>query len=390
MTSEERRSTMGLAAVYGLRMLGIFLILPTFAVYASKLPHHPSQFSVGLAFGAYGLTQALLQLPFGIASDHFGRKLIIYIGLSIFALGSLIATWASSIDMLIIGRAVQGAGAMSAAVTALLADLTRSEVRTKAMAAIGATIGLSFALSLVAGPLLTDWIGVQGIFMLTALLAVCAVLVVRSVVPNPPALQSHTGHVMAPPLSKLRDVLGNKRLLTLNYGILTLHATQMAMFVVLPFAIIRTSGLPEGMHWKIYLPLLLLSLLFMVPAILFAERRTYTKRVFLVAIMLMLFVQMLFAFLLNSFVGIIFSLALYFVAFNILEAMLPSLISKIAPSVIRGTALGVYNTSQSLGIFVGGVLGGYLSQLTNPTMVFVFCGGMVFLWLLFASFMQSP
>ncbi|MCX8518643.1 MAG: MFS transporter [Methylophilaceae bacterium] len=390
MTSEERRSTMGLAAVYGLRMLGIFLILPTFAVYASKLPHHPSHFLIGLAFGAYGLTQALLQLPFGIASDHFGRKLIIYIGLSIFALGSLIATWASSIEMLIIGRAVQGAGAMSAAVTALLADLTRSEVRTKAMAAIGATIGLSFALSLVAGPLLTDWIGVQGIFMLTALLAVCALLVVRLVVPNPPALQNHTEHVMAPPLSKLRDVLGNQRLLALNYGILTLHATQMAMFVVLPFAIIRTSGLAEGMHWKIYLPLLLLSLLFMVPAILFAERRTYTKRVFLLAIMLMLLVQMLFAFLLNSFVGIIFSLALYFVAFNILEAMLPSLISKIAPSAIRGTALGVYNTSQSLGIFVGGVWGGYLSQLTNPNMVFVFCGGMVFLWLLFASFMQSP
>ncbi len=388
MTPTELRATLSLASIYGLRMLGMFLILPIFAIYASTLPDKPSGFMVGLALGAYGLTQALLQLPFGMASDKYGRKPMIYLGLGIFAVGSMVAALAMNIEGVIIGRAIQGAGAVSAVVTALVADLTRDEHRTKAMATIGGTIGIAFAISLVAGPILNEWIGVPGIFFLTGILTLAAIAVVRFVVPDPVLSYYHSDASAAP--EKLKDVLKNTQLLRLNYGIFALHAAQMAMFVVVPFAINQTSAMDVNQHWKIYLPVVMAAFVLMVPAIIYGEKQSKMKQVFVSAIAVMLLAQIMFAVSISHFWGIVASLTIYFIAFNLLEASLPSLISKIAPAAAKGTAMGVYNTSQSLGIFVGGALGGYLSHVYGFSSVFIFCGMMMLLWLLFASSMQAP
>ena len=252
MTPTEVRATASLAAIYGLRMFGMFSILPIFAIYASTaFTEQPSALMIGLALGAYGLTQALFQLPFGMASDKFGRKPMIYLGLFIFAIGSMVAALAMNIEGVIIGRAIQGAGAVSAVVTALLADLTRDENRTKAMASIGGTIGVAFAVSLVGGPLLNQWIGVPGIFVMTALLTLAAIAVVKFLVPDPLHSHYHSDASAAP--AKLKDVLKNTQLLRLNFGIFSLHAAQMAMFVVVPFAIKQSSNLHENQHWHLYL-----------------------------------------------------------------------------------------------------------------------------------------
>jgi len=388
MTPAELRATLSLASIYGLRMLGMFLILPIFAIYASTLPDKPSGLMVGLALGAYGLTQALLQLPFGMASDKYGRKPMIYIGLAIFAIGSMVAALAMNIEGVIIGRAIQGAGAVSAVVTALVADLTRDEHRTKAMATIGGTIGIAFAFSLVAGPILNEWMGVPGIFFLTGILTLAAIAVVRFVVPDPVHSHYHSDASAAP--AKLKDVLKNRQLLRLNYGIFALHAAQMAMFVVVPFAINQTSDMDVNQHWKIYLPVVLAAFVLMVPAIIYAEKQSKMKQVFVAAVAVMLLAQIMFAVSISYFWGIVASLTIYFIAFNLLEASLPSLISKIAPAAAKGTAMGVYNTAQSLGIFVGGAFGGYLSHVYGFASVFIFCGVMMVLWLLFASSMQAP
>jgi MFS family permease len=388
MTPAELRATLSLASIYGLRMLGMFLILPIFAIYAATLPDKPSGLMVGLALGAYGLTQALLQLPFGMASDKYGRKPMIYIGLGIFAIGSMVAALAMNIEGVIIGRAIQGAGAVSAVVTALVADLTRDEHRTKAMATIGGTIGIAFAFSLVAGPILNEWMGVPGIFFLTGILTLAAIAVVRFVVPDPVHSHYHSDASAAP--AKLKDVLKNRQLLRLNYGIFALHAAQMAMFVVVPFAINQTSTMDVNQHWKIYLPVVLAAFVLMVPAIIYAEKQSKMKQVFVAAVAVMLLAQIMFAVSISHFWGIVASLTIYFIAFNLLEASLPSLISKIAPAAAKGTAMGVYNTAQSLGIFVGGAFGGYLSHVYGFASVFIFCGVMMVLWLLFASSMQAP
>ncbi len=388
MTPLEIRATTSLAAIYGLRMFGMFSILPIFAIYASSFPEHPTPFMIGLALGAYGLTQALFQLPFGMASDKFGRKPMIYLGLAIFAIGSMAAALAMNIEQVIIGRAVQGAGAVSAVVTALLADLTRDEHRTKAMAAIGTTIGVAFGLSLVGGPILNQWIGVPGIFAMTALLTLAAIAVVKFVVPDPIHSHYHSDASAAP--AKLKDVLKDTQLLRLNYGIFALHAAQMAMFVVVPFAILKSSGMHQNQHWHIYLPVLLVSFMLMIPAIIYAEKHAKMKQVFVGAVGIMLVAQLVFSGSIQYFWGIVFSLTLYFIAFNVLEASLPSIISKMAPAAAKGTAMGVYNTAQSLGIFVGGAMGGYLSHQFGFASVFIFCSLMMFLWLLLALSMQAP
>ncbi|OIR02477.1 inner membrane transport protein YajR [mine drainage metagenome] len=379
---------MSLASIYGLRMFGMFSILPIFAIYASTLPEKPSSLMIGLALGAYGLTQALFQLPFGMASDKFGRKPVIYLGLAIFAIGSMVAALAPNIEIIILGRVIQGAGAVSAVVTALLADLTRDEHRTKAMATIGATIGVAFALSLVGGPLLNQWIGVPGIFAMTGFLTLVAIAVVKFVVPDP--ISSHYHSDASATTAKLKEVLKNTQLLRLNYGIFALHAAQMAMFVVVPFAIIKSSGIHENQHWQIYLPVLLVSFVLMVPAIIYAEKKSKMKLVFVSAIAMMLIAQLMFAASIQHFWGIVASLTLYFIAFNILEASLPSIISKMAPAAAKGTAMGVYNTSQSLGAFVGGAFGGYSAHVFGFPSVFIFCSIMMFLWLVLAYSMQPP
>lgn len=387
MNPIEFRASLSLAAVYGLRMLGMFLILPVFALYAPTLEGGESKVWIGFALGAYGLTQALLQLPLGMASDKYGRKKIIYIGLMVFAAGSFMAAVASDIYWLTFARALQGAGAVSAAVIALLADLTRDEVRTRAMAMIGMTIGLTFAVSMVLGPVLAELIGVDGTFTLTGILTILAMGAIVFLVPNP---EKCTFHADAQTQKKsLSMVLKDVQLLRLNFGIFALHSAQMALFMAMPLALVKLD-LPVSEHWYIYFPVMLLSLVLMVPAIVVGETRNKLKAIFLMAIGLMVIAQLGMAFMLDSLSAIFIWLSLYFVAFNILEASLPSLISKIAPTQAKGTAMGVYNTSQSLGLFMGGVVGGFVFANYGFTGIFVFCSILMIIWFFIALSAPSP
>lgn len=384
----ELRASAGLAGVYALRMFGMFILLPIFALYAAHLPGGDNHLLVGFAMGSYGLTQALLQLPFGMLSDRIGRKRVIYIGLILFAVGSVVAAFASNIYWVIVGRVIQGSGAISAAVTALLADLTREENRTKAMAMIGASIGVTFAISLVAGPLLEKWIGVPGIFLMTGVLAISALIGVRFLIPKPALSRFHSDAEANP--ARLRDVLRNTQLLRLNFGIFALHSAQMAMFTVMPFVLLNAGGLDKSEHWKVYLPVVLVGFILMIPAIIIGETRGKLKQIFLGAIALMLFAQLGMALSLNTLWEIVVMLGLYFVAFNILEASLPSLISKLAPADAKGTAIGVYNTAQSIGIFVGGAAGGWMYAHLGTFGVFAYCSLNIALWLMFAFTMRPP
>ncbi|MEW5788095.1 MAG: MFS transporter [Pseudomonadota bacterium] len=388
MTRHERRAATSLAAIFALRMLGMFLILPVFALYAKTLPGGDDHTLVGLALGMYGLTQAVLMIPFGMASDRLGRKPVIVAGLVLFALGSFIAAYADSLLGVMLGRAIQGAGAISAAVTALLADLTREEKRTQAMATIGASIGLTFAASLAAGPLFYRWIGVPGIFAMTGVLALLAILVVKYVTPEPGRTAFHSDAQANP--ARLKDVLRHGELLRLNWGIFALHAAQMAMFTVVPFALVQAGGLDGEHHWQVYLPVLLLSFALMVPAIIYGEKRGELKRVFVAAVAAMLAAQVGLALTMELFWGVVAALFVYFVAFNVLEATLPSLISKIAPPEAKGTAMGVYNTAQAIGLFFGGAAGGWLAQHQGFGSVFLFCAGLMAVWLVLAAGMASP
>jgi len=387
MTRAEKRAASGLAAIFGLRMLGMFLILPVFALYAEDLPGGDNHTLVGLALGMYGLTQAILMIPFGMASDRIGRKKVIIFGLIVFAIGSFVAMAAIDIYWTIAGRALQGAGAISAAVTAMLADLTREEHRTKAMALVGSTIGIAFAVSLVAGPALNRVIGVPGIFALTGILALAAIWVVKVWVPDPDDSHFHADAQANP--AKLIDVLKNSQLARLDFGIFALHAAQMAMFVVVPVAL-KNSGLAVDQHWAVYLPVLLGSFVLMVPAIIIGEKRGQMKPVFIGAVALMLLAQLGFAFGIDHFWGIVWALFFYFVAFNLLEASLPSLISKLAPVSAKGTAMGVYNTAQALGLFFGGVFGGWLAQHHGFQAVFIFCVILMGAWLVASLSMTAP
>lgn len=377
MSPAERRAGTALAAIFGLRMLGLFLILPVFAIHARGMPGGESAALIGLALGAYGFTQMLLQIPFGMASDRLGRKPVIVAGLLLFALGALIAAAANSLVWIAIGRAIQGAGAISGAVSALAADLTREQHRTKIMAMIGSTIGLMFAISLVAAPALYGWIGLSGIFVLTALLGLFAiVMLLRAVPPTPPP--------GAGPAVPLIEVLRNRHLLRLNFGIFTLHLVQMAMFVVLPQLLVDHGGLPVDRHWQIYLPAVLASFALMVPAIVIGERRGMVRQVFLGAIVLLLLTEAIFALGQWNLALLAGALVCFFIAFNILEATLPSLISRIAPPQAKGTALGVYNTTQALGLFLGGALGGWLLGHHGAVSVFVTATVLVLTWLIVA------
>ena len=384
MTPAERRATAGLSGIFGLRMLGMFIVLPVLALYAETLPGGRDHTLVGLALGAYGLTQAVLQIPFGYASDRLGRKPVIIAGLIIFALGSFVAAWAPDIGWTIAGRSLQGAGAISAAVLALTADLTRDEVRTRAMAAIGMTIGATFAASLIAGPALTAVIGVPGIFVLTGALALGAIVVLRYAVPQPPAPAARSDSAR-----QWRRVLGDRQLLRLNYGIFALHAALLALFVQVPF-MLRDDGLPPAKHWLVYLPVLVASALLMWPALMQADRPTRGKPVFVGAVAVLLIGQLMLALAGGSLPMTVAALLVFFTAFNLLEATLPSLISKFAPPDIKGTASGVYSAVQFLGTFVGAFAGGWLSQHHGPAAVFAFCIVLTALWLAASTSMSAP
>ena len=369
-------------------MLGLFLILPVFAVHAAHLKGGDNHTLVGIALGTYGLTQGMLQIPYGMASDRHGRKRIIVLGLILFALGSFIAAAGNDIYVIIAGRAIQGAGAISAPVMAFLSDLTREQHRTKAMALVGSSIGLMFALSLVGAPLLYRHIGMGGIFILTGVLALIAIWVVVGVVPEETLVKIEAEEHVEP--ARRGDVLRNLDLLRLNFGIFSLHVVQMAIFVVVPLALVSAGGLAVSEHWKVYLPVVLASFVLMVPAIFYAEKRDATKPVFLGSIALLLMVELGFVFALQNFTALVILLLGFFVAFNILEASLPSLVSRTAPSRAKGTALGVYNTTQSLGLFVGGAAGGWLMQHHGQVPVFVFGAILIALWGAAAAGMLVP
>ena len=357
MTPAERRSSFGLAAIFAMRMLGLFLVLPVFMLEAGKYPGGDDAALVGLAMGMYGLTQAVLQLPLGLASDRWGRKRVIVLGMLVFAAGSLVAALADSVMGLLVGRALQGAGAVSAAVTALLADQTRELVRTKAMALVGISIGLMFAVALVAAPFLTAHIGLSGLFFVTMALALGGVALVLWVVP-PEQRQPHTGA-----RASLAQVWRHADLRRLNLGVFALHSIQMAMWVAVP-ALLVQAGLPKALHWQVYLPALLLAIVAM-GGLFGMERRGRLRAALLLSIGLVALVQLalgLWAALgaAPSLWGLGGLLFVFFCGFNMLEATQPSLVSRMAPASLRGAALGAYNTLQSLGLFAGGALGGAL------------------------------
>jgi predicted MFS family arabinose efflux permease len=384
MTAGERRASWSLASIYALRMLGLFLVLPVFALEARHYPGGDDPWLVGLAMGAYGLTQALLQVPLGMASDRLGRKPVILAGLALFVLGSLVAAWAPSLPWLVAGRAIQGAGAISAAVTALLADLTRDQVRTKSMALVGISIALMFALSLVMAPMLVPHIGLSGLFVLTAALALTGMAVVAWVVPPEP-LQH-----LPPSRGGLRQVLKNAELLRVDLGVFVLHAVQIAMWMSVP-ALLQEAGIASAAQWKVYLPAVAGSLLVLGGLLFRLERKGYFKQVYLGTIALMVLVQLGFLWSLQapSVWVVALLLGLYFVGFNAQEASQPSLASRLAEPRQRGAALGVYNTLMSLGIFVGGSLGGWVVKTWGSAGIFSASAGLMLLWLVLAWPMQS-
>ena len=383
MTRMELRAGASLSAIFGLRMLGLFFILPVFAVHAPQYAGGDNLVLVGLALGAYGLTQAILQIPFGMASDRWGRKPVIYAGLVVFAAGSFLAASAGDIWTAIAGRALQGAGAISSVVVALAVDLTSEAHRTKVMAMIGSMIGASFALSLVAAPTLYRALGMGGLFAIVGLLSLAAIWVVAAVVPDAPPTPRPV-----PGIAGLAEAL-SPELLRLNFGIFALHMVQMALFVVVPPMLVA-AGLALADHWMLYLPVVLASFAVMVPPILYADRRNRPKPVLVGSVGLLALVLAGMALAGPGAVAMAGLLFAFFVAFNILEAILPSLVSRIAPARARGTAIGVYNTAQTLGLFFGGLAGGWIAGKYGPDTVFGVSAVVVFAWLAVAAGMRSP
>jgi len=385
MTPLELRASIGLSGIFGLRLLGMFVILPVFAIYAERLPGGDNLTLVGLAIGAYGLTQALLQIPFGWWSDRYGRKPVVYIGLVIFAVGSFVAALAPDIYMVIFGRMLQGAGAISAAVIAMTADLTREDQRAKAMAMIGSTIGVAFALSLVASPWLDRMIGVPGIFALTGILALGAMLVMWRVIPDAPQNPPAPGRA----LKDFWHVLTDPQLARLNWGIFALHAVLMALFIVVPFGL-RDAGLPVGEHWQVYLPVMLGSFVLMMPAVLQAGNPVLLRRWFIVSIAVLLAAHLALPWLEGSVWLLSLFLLAFFAPFNALEAMLPTLTTRLAPLHAKGTAIGLYSTIQFFGTFLGASAGGILYKNWGPVAVVAFDAVLLAIWLILAIGMRVP
>jgi MFS family permease len=382
LSAPELRATVSLASIFALRMLGLFMIMPVFSIYAKTIPGGDNVLLVGIALGAYGATQSLFYIFYGWVSDKLGRKPVIAFGLIVFAIGSFVAAVGHSMTWIIVGRVIQGMGAVSSAVIAFIADLTSDENRTKAMAMVGGSIGVSFAVAIVGAPIVFQWIGMSGLFTVIGFLSILAVGVVIWVVPDAP---KPPVHVKAP----FAEVLHNVELLRLNFGVLVLHATQTALFLVVP-RILVAGGLPIASHWMVYLPVMGLAFVLMVPAIIAAEKRGKMKVVMVSAIALILIGQLLLSAAPHTLWAVAGILFVYFLGFNVLEASQPSLVSKLAPGTRKGAAAGVYNTTQSIGLALGGVMGGWLLKVDGQSAVFLACSGLVLAWLIVAANMKPP
>ncbi len=377
MSPAEKRALVGLASLYAFRMVGLFMVLPVMMTYGISLTGATAAL-LGLALGAYGITQSLFQIPLGWLSDRIGRKPVIAGGLVIFALGSVIAALAEDVNILILGRILQGSGAIASSTMALLTDLMREQFRTQALAAVGITIGLSFTVSMMIGPWIALVWGFSGIFWLTALLSVFGLAVLFWFVPSPDRDSGHlaNGHFF-------RDaarVLKNPDLLRLDFGIFVLHMGLMATFIVVPLSLMA-GGLAEQYHGWLYVPVMVVAFLMMVPFMIVAEKKKMIVQVFTAAVALMLVVQVLFYLAPVGWVLTGLLLTFYFMAFNYLEAAMPSLLSRLVPKEVKGTAMGVFNTAQFLGAAIGGAIGGLLYQHFGAQGVYLASGVILSVWL---------
>jgi len=387
MEKQEFRAAGSLAAVFSVRLLGLFMIYPVFADYAGHLSG-VTTYRIGLALGIYGLSQALLQIPFGLLSDKVGRKPMIVLGLIVFAVGSAVAAVSTSIDGVIVGRVLQGAGAGGSVILALVADLTSEESRTKAMAMVGVTIGVSFMAALVAGPIVAGVVGVPGIFWLMVGLAMLGIAITVFVVPHPQHLRVHRDAETVPAM--FGSILKNGELLRLNFGIFALHAMLTASFLVVPSLLHARLNMNSHSQWIVYLPVLLVSVAVMIPAIVIAEKYRRLKAVFVGAVAVLAASQFILIAGKDNVYVVLAALTLFFAGFNVMEATLPSLVTKTAPSEAKGTAVGIYSSTQFLGIFLGGVIGGWVHQTAGSSSVFACSGGLALLWLLVAGTMKQP
>ncbi|MEI7795319.1 MAG: MFS transporter [Methylococcaceae bacterium] len=387
ITASEKRAIGSLASIYALRMLGLFMILPVLSLFAEQLDGATPAL-IGLAMSIYGLPQVLLQIPFGLMSDKFGRKKLIIVGLTLFFAGSVVAALSSNIYGVLIGRALQGAGAISAVIMALVADLTQEIHRTKAMATIGVSIGVSFGVGIILGPIIAATFGgVQSIFWVTAILTLLAIVTIIYVVPNPMQSKLHRDAEFVP--ADAMAALKNPELLRLDYGIFILHLILMAIFVVVP-KLMRNAGLIAGDEWQVYLPVFVISMALIVPFIILAEKKRQMKKVFLGAIAALLIAAVGFALFHENLVTLIIFLSVFFCGFNLLEATLPSLVSKTAPADLKGTAMGAYSSSQFMGLFIGGLVGGWFNGQFGVTAVFLVCAALALSWLALSFSMKEP
>ena len=387
MDKRELRAATSLAAVFSVRLLGLFMIYPVFSDYARGLSG-ATPYKIGLALGVYGLSQGLLQIPFGALSDKFGRKVIIVLGLTLFGVGSAVAAVSNSIDGIIVGRLLQGSGAVGSAILALVADLTSEESRTKAMALVGITIGMSFMIALVAGPIVAGLVGVAGIFWLMVGLALLGIGTTIFIVPGPPSLSLHVNAETVP--ATLGSVLKNTELLRLDFGIFALHAMLTASFLVVPELLHERLNVTSHSQWTVYLPILLLSVVVMIPAIVVGEKYQRMNVVLVTAVAALIASQIMLVFNSQNVYVLLAAITIFFAGFNIMEACLPSLITKTAPSEAKGTATGVYSSSQFLGIFIGGAAGGWMHQNAGNAGVFLLSSSLALLWLAAAATMARP
>lgn len=387
MNVSEKRSVYSLALLYAMRMLGLFMVLPVFVLLGDDL-NGSNGFLIGIAIGAYGLTQALLQVPFGMLSDKFGRKKMIIIGLLTFCLGSIVAAMSESIYGVIVGRLLQGAGAIASVLMALLSDLTTEESRTKAMAVVGMSIGLSFSVALVVGPLVSGLFGLSGVFWLTAIFALVGVLIIVYVVPTPVLTQAHRDTRAVK--GDFFLLLKNPELLRLDVGIFILHLILTALFIAVPLSLVNEVQLERQSHWWVYLTVMVTAFFAMVPFIIIGEKKRKIKTIFAGAVLQLSIGSALLVFAHGSLFAMWGALFVFFMAFNLLEASLPSLISKLAPAGARGTAMGIYSTSQFLGAFLGGAVGGWVLSKWGVEAIYYTSAVLAGLWFLIALTMRAP